>query len=740
MRKSNKKGFTVVELVIVIAIIAILAAVLIPTFAGLIQKANESKDTQLVKNLNTALAADNKEHKTMTSALEAAAAFGYDVGKINASATGNEILWDSENDVFCYLKNGNVEYIPETNLKNGALAANETYKLWKIYDGKNGNTVPAYDSQTYSIYWAGEDAPSVTEVKVGFDAGTCTKALSLTYSNTGSAQKVVIRTNGGTLTVNAPDDTVWHYGNLSVADIQAVDDTCYFEHGIVGTLSIRSGAAIIDNGGVVAKVDIVGDTDSTTKRATLSKQNGGLIYEVPASVTVAEGETATDSQICAPSTDEEKSKYGYIVASAEDLYNLRTMVENGTYNPTINIVIVSDIVVSQGWTPIGNTSDTAFSGTIIGNNHKISGLTNSFIKYASGNLSVSDLTLDVSIKDSTADFVGGLLGVYDLKDKTGISAKVLIDSVVVNGSIHVHDQAGGIVGSSFNDNSGSNNKVDFVLRNCVNNAMVNAKRAGGMMGTSAGYFAKDKNGSITGTTFRVTFDHCTNDAAITSDQSAAYYRAGGFIGYCGGSGNYVFTSVTNKKTEMLIGFSRIGGTPDVMKGSGVGVIGKNAETVVMDDYDYYQNRMKDTITCTLWKWHAPQNQTNGSITISYSISEDKLTDDEWRFTFDGEHYRFTANKGIKVEDINDANKQTSHSPVISSDPNAYLIDGAKAEYKDSYTINNSGTVKTLSGWVVTLGEGTYSFDPTNYISHDDRNSRYNISKNDDNTWTVTKKS
>ena len=739
MRKSNKKGFTVVELVIVIAIIAILAAVLIPTFAGLIQKANESKDTQLVKNLNTALAVDNKEHKTMTSALEAAAEFGYDVGKINASATGNEILWDSVNDLFCYYNKSEskIQYIP--NFEPAAGKTPATYQLWKIYDGKNGNTVPAYDSQTYSIYWAGEDAPSVTEVKVGFDAGTCTKALSLTYRNTGSAQKVVIRTNGGTLTVNAPDDTVWHYGNLSVADIQAVDDTCYFEHGIVGTLSIRSGAAIIDNGGVVAKVDIVGDTDSTTKRATLSKQNGGLIYEVPASVTVAEGETATDGQICAPSTDEEKSKYGYIVASAEDLYNLRTMVENGTYNPTINIVIVSDIVVSQGWTPIGNTSDTAFSGTIIGNNHKISGLTNSFIKYASGNLSVSDLTLDVSIKDSTADFVGGLLGVYDLKDKTGISAKVLIDSVVVNGSIHVHDQAGGIVGSSFNDNSGSNNKVDFVLRNCVNNATVSAKRAGGMMGTSAGYFAKDKDDSRTGTTFRVTFDHCTNDAEITSTQDSSNYRAGGFIGYCGGSGNYVFTSVTNNKTDMLIGISRIGGTPAEMKGN-VGVIDKNAATVVMDDYDYYQGRTTETITCTLWTWHDTLSQTNGYIEISYSISEDKLTDNEWRFTFDGEHYRFTANKGIKVEDINDANKQTSHSPVISSNPNAYLIDGAKAEYKDPNQINNSGTENTLSGWVVTLGEGTYSFNPTNYFRYDDRNSRYNISQNDDNTWTVTKKS
>ena len=56
MRKSNKKGFTIVELVIVIAVIAILAAVLIPTFAGLIQKANQSADIQAVRQMNTVLA------------------------------------------------------------------------------------------------------------------------------------------------------------------------------------------------------------------------------------------------------------------------------------------------------------------------------------------------------------------------------------------------------------------------------------------------------------------------------------------------------------------------------------------------------------------------------------------------------------------------------------------------------------------------------------------------------------
>ncbi len=43
---KNRKGFTIVELVIVIAVIAILAAVLIPTFSGVIQRANQSAALQ----------------------------------------------------------------------------------------------------------------------------------------------------------------------------------------------------------------------------------------------------------------------------------------------------------------------------------------------------------------------------------------------------------------------------------------------------------------------------------------------------------------------------------------------------------------------------------------------------------------------------------------------------------------------------------------------------------------------
>ncbi len=72
MKKLNKKGFTIVELVIVIAVIAILAAVMIPTFSGIVNKANESAALQAAEatfkadliEVDSIPTADNQYKKT----------------------------------------------------------------------------------------------------------------------------------------------------------------------------------------------------------------------------------------------------------------------------------------------------------------------------------------------------------------------------------------------------------------------------------------------------------------------------------------------------------------------------------------------------------------------------------------------------------------------------------------------------------------------------------------------------
>ena len=68
--KKMKKGFTIVELVIVIGVIAILSAILIPTFVNLSQKANDARaasEVQSVYSMYTAKYAESQELKEQTA-------------------------------------------------------------------------------------------------------------------------------------------------------------------------------------------------------------------------------------------------------------------------------------------------------------------------------------------------------------------------------------------------------------------------------------------------------------------------------------------------------------------------------------------------------------------------------------------------------------------------------------------------------------------------------------------------
>jgi prepilin-type N-terminal cleavage/methylation domain-containing protein len=96
IKRNNKKGFTIVELVIVIAVIAILAAVLIPTFSGIINKANLSSDQQAVREMNTILVAEFaiEAPASIKEVIDALDENGFNVDALTPLTKDHKFLWN----------------------------------------------------------------------------------------------------------------------------------------------------------------------------------------------------------------------------------------------------------------------------------------------------------------------------------------------------------------------------------------------------------------------------------------------------------------------------------------------------------------------------------------------------------------------------------------------------------------------------------------------------------------------
>ena len=83
LMRRNRKGFTLIELIVVIAILAILAAIAIPTFSGITDSANERVALANARSIATGINAFNAlqtlQNNMLTSkgtAAEAAAKIG----------------------------------------------------------------------------------------------------------------------------------------------------------------------------------------------------------------------------------------------------------------------------------------------------------------------------------------------------------------------------------------------------------------------------------------------------------------------------------------------------------------------------------------------------------------------------------------------------------------------------------------------------------------------------------------
>jgi prepilin-type N-terminal cleavage/methylation domain-containing protein len=94
LRKNNQKGFTLIELMIVIAIIGILAAIAIPNFLAYRTRGQDSAAQSEAKNFYNAAMAYFADTTTTGSLVTEATAFGAYVEDVNVDG-GNGTMGDN---------------------------------------------------------------------------------------------------------------------------------------------------------------------------------------------------------------------------------------------------------------------------------------------------------------------------------------------------------------------------------------------------------------------------------------------------------------------------------------------------------------------------------------------------------------------------------------------------------------------------------------------------------------------
>lgn len=161
-KKIKKRAFTIVELVVVIAIIAILAAVLIPTFVNLVKRANEASALLEAKNLITEMLAEMLLGKEGDADLLVFSQKGNDVYAYGYDASAGRILAYKGNPVpvksgtfadfvgtgkensggdtpllALMLKNGEIEVNTAVNMTEGSTDWRTPAEVQKIVDSLN---------------------------------------------------------------------------------------------------------------------------------------------------------------------------------------------------------------------------------------------------------------------------------------------------------------------------------------------------------------------------------------------------------------------------------------------------------------------------------------------------------------------------------------------------------------------------------------------------------------------------
>ncbi len=211
MKTQNKKGFTIVELVIVIAVIAILAAVLIPTFINLTKKANESADIQACRNMNTFLTTakvtgDIKSPMDIYGVFESS---GYAVESYTPLSADHHYYYDDQYNQVLYVdtKTDTVVY-PSEHQGDPKQSGHNWYSLSMTVVSME---IPSkYESKDGKITATVKDAKEYAFVIAEYNKATEGTSLTLTLAGNIDLQGTycIIEKTKGDVTINGNGHTI----------------------------------------------------------------------------------------------------------------------------------------------------------------------------------------------------------------------------------------------------------------------------------------------------------------------------------------------------------------------------------------------------------------------------------------------------------------------------------------------------------------------------------------------------
>ncbi len=552
MKKNNKKGFTIVELVIVIAVIAILAAVLIPTFSSIIKKAKISNDTVLAKNLTTAIATESITSKP--TSMEEVVTKLYNAGFVleNLSPTTEDYFygWDSKNNQIILISD---EY--------SVVYESATSTPVDVYVTTTGDFAQGLANAGYSLYLTTDATEVVTNNFINVDTGNSKLGtLKMTASNAG---EVILKGKINNVTVNNPNGSVKQYASSETLSIDAIKVGSYHVYGEIKTVTLKQGKLVVEQLGKIEtlKVDnaIVGDIDAKVEN------KGTITAAQETNGTVINNDTIV------------KTNNNITIGDYAELVAFRDQVNSGRHFENVVVTLTADIDISgRPWTPIGagdrNTEDTLyFAGTFDGNNRTITGLTNKGmnignIKYGKNsttpagtqevvygffgvvrnatikNLKMANVDIDlikvVNGENTTlGDSVGAVVG---YAGNIFANSTVTIENCsVLSGKIAGFDGVAGILGRSY--------ATTITITNCSNAATVTApRRVAGILG----FISKKEavKGSLENVTLNV--NGCTNTGSISCTANEADYGVTASDSYHDADQILIIgTSITNNGTN-----------------------------------------------------------------------------------------------------------------------------------------------------------------------------------------------